>query len=548
MALLTHRGWLANRVTTVIAAWIIAMGTIFSAVQAAAPTVTHLYPWGLQQGTTEEITVQGSWTKWPLKVAGEFPDGLKIKSLETAGKLSVETSAEVRAGVYHFRLFDGEGATKVIPLIVGAVPEFREKEPNGNPGEGTQVALPAVINGQLKESADVDIVLVDLAEGETLSLLLVANNILGVAMDAIIQVCDSRGFVLAQNDDERGLDPQLSYTAKRTGMVQVRIFAFPEATNSSIAFSSNADYVYRLTATTKRLLDFCLPLSVSAEAVDLQLQGTGFAKESLLQWTGAVEMPYVSLAGVPGIVYVPLTAGNVVVATQQSSIESPQVVVLPASISGIIEQREDQDVFLLESLQKGESVVVGLFARSLGFPTDPLVEIYDSSGKLLSTQDDKDRATRDPAFTYKIPADGAYQIRIRDLHRVGGPRYAYRMEVAKLKPSVKLTLGSGEFVKSGEKLEIEVAIARLGGFADELMIDIDGLPEGVSIEAVKSAGSGDSSKKVKLVLTGKWPLFSVPIRIVGTWNAGQSQVHAEYAVAKLIIARTDPWLTSVPAK
>ena len=547
MTLLAHRGLLTNRVASVMAAGLITIGLFCTTVQAAAPTFTHLYPWGLQQGTTEEITVKGSWTKWPLEVAGELPDGLKIKPLETAGKLSVETSTEVRAGVYHFRLFDGEGATKVIPLIVGTVPEVREKEPNGQPGEGTEVAVPTVINGQLKESADVDVFLVDLVEGETLSLLLVANNVLGVAMDAIIQVCDSRGFVLAQNDDERGLDPQLSYTAKRTGMVQVRLFAFPEATNSSIAFSSSADYIYRLTATTKRLLDFCLPLSVSAEAVVLQLQGAGFTKESL-QWTGTVEMPYVSLAGVPGIVYVPLTVGKVVVATQQSSIESPQIVVLPTSISGVIEQHEDQDVFLLESLQKGESLVVGLFARSLGFPTDPLIEIYDSTGKLLSTQDDKDRVTRDPAFTYKIPVDGAYQIRIRDLHRVGGARYAYRMEIAKLQPSVKLTLASGEFVKSGEKLEIEVAISRLGGFADELMIDIDGLPEGVSIEAVKSEGSGDSSKMVKLVLTGKWPLFSVPIRIVGTWNEGQSQVIAEYAVGKSIIARTDPWLTSIPAK
>jgi hypothetical protein len=547
MALLTSKGWLANRVTTVTATCLIISGLVSTTVQAAAPTVTHLYPWGLQQGTTEEITVKGSWTKWPLEVVGELPAGLKIKPVETAGKLSVETSAEVRAGVYHFRLFDGEGATKVIPLIVGAVPELREKEPNGNPGEGTQVTLPVVINGQLKESADVDIFLVNLAESETLSLLVVANNILGVGMDAIIQVCDSRGFVLAQNDDERGLDPQLSYTAKRNGMVQIRIFAFPEATNSTIAFSSNADYVYRLTATTKRLLDFCLPLSASAEAVDLQLLGTGFAKESL-QWTGTVEMPYVSLAGVPGTVYVPLTTRKVVVATHQSSIESPQVVALPASISGVIEQREDHDVFLFENLLKGESLVVGLFARSLGFPTDPLVEIYDNTGKLLSTQDDKDRATRDPAFIYKIPADGAYRISIRDLHRVGGPRYAYRMEVAKLQPSVKLTLQSGEFVKTGEKLEIEVTISRLGGFSDELMIDIDGLPEGVSIEAVKSEGSGDSSKKVKLVLTGKWPSFSVPIRIVGTGNEGQFQVIAEYAVAKSIIARTDLWLTSVSAK
>ncbi|MDE0819307.1 MAG: hypothetical protein OSA92_16745, partial [Pirellulaceae bacterium] len=167
MALLAPRGWLANRVTTVTATCLIIIGLVSTAVQAAAPTATHLYPWGLQQGTTEEITVKGSWTKWPLEVAGELPAGLKITMLETAGKLSVESSAEVRAGVYHFRLFDGEGATKVIPLIVGAVAELREKEPNGNPGEGTQVTLPAVINGQLKESADVDIFIVDLAESET---------------------------------------------------------------------------------------------------------------------------------------------------------------------------------------------------------------------------------------------------------------------------------------------------------------------------------------------------------------------------------------------
>ena len=68
--------WLSNRVTTVMAIGFITIGLVYASAQAAAPTVTHLYPWGLQQGTMEEITVKGSWTKWPLEVAGKFPAGL----------------------------------------------------------------------------------------------------------------------------------------------------------------------------------------------------------------------------------------------------------------------------------------------------------------------------------------------------------------------------------------------------------------------------------------------------------------------------------------
>ncbi|MBT4691888.1 MAG: hypothetical protein HOB73_00910, partial [Planctomycetaceae bacterium] len=57
MARLTYISWLVNRATIVMATCLTAIGIVSSATQAAAPIVTHLYPWGLQQGTTEEITV-----------------------------------------------------------------------------------------------------------------------------------------------------------------------------------------------------------------------------------------------------------------------------------------------------------------------------------------------------------------------------------------------------------------------------------------------------------------------------------------------------------
>ena len=77
-----------------------------SILQAEAPAVAHLYPWGLQRGTSAELTVKGSWTKWPLKVGGVLPPGLKIELAEEAGKLAVEVAPEVRPGVYYFRLYE----------------------------------------------------------------------------------------------------------------------------------------------------------------------------------------------------------------------------------------------------------------------------------------------------------------------------------------------------------------------------------------------------------------------------------------------------------
>ena len=513
-----------------------------SMLQAEAPVVAHLYPWGLQRGTSAELTIKGSWKKWPLKVGGTLPSGLKIELAEEAGKLAVEVAADVPPGIYYFRLHEQQGATKLIPLIVGEVKEIMEKEPNGRPGEGLAVELPAVLNGQLKESADVDIFRVTLKQGETLSLLVVANNILGVPMDAVIQVCDDRGFVLAQNDDERGLDPQLTYAAKQDGDFQIRLFAFPEATNSTIGFSSSADYSYRLTASKTRLLDFCLPLAVSSGESELTIWGSGFESE-VMRWQSTAENPYFSIEGVPGTVFLPVVDAHIVVAADSSSVESPMSVMLPVSISGVIESEADQDVFEIPNLVKGESLVVEVFARMLGFPTDPLVEIFDMDGKLVSTQDDKDRATRDPAFSYKIPADGNYQIRIRDLHRFGGPRYAYRLEIKKSQPKVTLGLAAGEFIKTEEKLEIPVTITRTGGFDKELVISIEGLPEGIAFAEVKSAADGETAKAVTLILSGPLRASAQPITIVGSWE--ESRVIAEYAVEKSIQRRTDIWLTAI---
>ena len=82
--------------------------------------------------------------------------------------------------------------------------------------------------------------------------------------DATLQILSPVGFVLAQNDDERGVDPLLAFTAPTAGAYVVRTFAFPPTANSSINFAGGDAFVYRLTLTTEAFVDAALPMAVRA--------------------------------------------------------------------------------------------------------------------------------------------------------------------------------------------------------------------------------------------------------------------------------------------
>ena len=136
--------------------------------------------------------------------------------------------------------------------MVGKLPEIIEKESNDTPTTAQTIddGDSCLINGRLKENNDTDSYSMHVDAGRTLVASLVGNTILGSPMDSVLQIVSPEGFVLAQNHDDRGLDPQIVHEIPKTGRYQVRVFAFPSTPNSSIRFAGAAQYVYRLTMTT----------------------------------------------------------------------------------------------------------------------------------------------------------------------------------------------------------------------------------------------------------------------------------------------------------
>ena len=514
---------------TVVSTWVAIAAAIGQAAstQAASPEVTSFFPTGVQRSQTSELTVGGNVGNWPPKVWSERP-GLTIEPAAEKGKLKVTAAADAPAGIHWIRLINEEGASLPRPLLVGSLPEIVEAEPNDAVGKAQAVASAQVVSGKLAKRGDVDVFAVTLQAGQTLVADLLASELLGSPMDAVLQLCDASGTVIDQQHDTRGLDPRIVYTAKNAGTYLVRLFAFPSQPDSSINFAGGDAYLYRLTLTAGPFVDHALPLAVTrGSAAELTLAGWNLASASLRLEPPSHDWRDSWLWQPPdaaGLVPLRMIDHPSVVALPSASRQAPQSVPTPVTISGHLREPRATHAFSIMAT-KGQSLEIRVLSSSLGYDVDPVVSVTDSAGKSLAEDDDGRRNERDPSLTFSLPADGTYLVLVRDLHGRGGTRMVYLCTIGQPRASYSLSVAGGTFrVAPGGTLEIPVTINRQGGYKEELEVNAAGLPAGVTAEIVKSAGDGESAKSVKLVLKAASDAQSGSFRIVARSPAGGADV------------------------
>lgn len=519
---------------------------------AAPPAVTHLFPAGVQQGQSAEITIGGVAGTAPFGVWTDRSD-LKIEVPPKGSTFKVTASPNAIPGRCWIRVHNAEGASTLKPFIIGTVPELREKEPNDKLSQAQPVSSPTVVvNGVFAKSGDADLFAVSLKAGQTLVAALDGNTLLGSPLDGLLQIVSPQGFTLEQNDDAHGMDPLLIFRAPKDGRYFVRTFAFPAAPNSSIRLAGGASYVYRLTLTTGPFIDHVTPAAVTRGVkTNVQLSGWNIPdglRQRAVQSNGASDVTTVFGAEFANAIVVPVVDGANVTekeAVLRKSPWDPSV-----TISGRIESAGEVDAYAF-SLKKGTTVDFRIASRSLGEELDPTLEVFDAKGKSLKKVDDSTRNVFDPVLLYKVPADGVYRVEISDLHRRGGLRYAYRLSARIPSPDFKLSVAAASFTLAAAKpLEIPVTVSRVAGFAEEIEIRVDGLPAGVTSEVVKSAAKGATAKTVKLVLKSKdGKAFSGPLKIRGKSTGDLKRSHLATAAIATPKARTPHlWLTATAGK
>ena len=512
----------------------------------------RFFPPAVGTGQSLVIQAEGKFPKWPVEIMVDRDD-VSIRAEKDSGKLKVEVAAEAPPGIVWVRAFDADSASALVPLLIEPTAPKEEVEPNQTLDEATELQMPCSVAGRLSKSGEVDTFRVSVKAGRTLVVSVIANEILGSPMDAVLQLVNEAGHVLRQADDQRGLDPQLVYPVAEDADLYVRLFAFPETPNSTIGFAGAATFVYELRATTDAFVDHVLPLSGESDKADrFEVQGWNLADAA-----GVRQQKVNRLGG--AAIHVPESLGwqylDTNAAGQNHFIESEELTVvekLPCSFSGRISAAGEVDRVQI-SVNKGAKYRVVAHARRSGMILDSVLRVIDlQDGKELARNDDKKRGEYDASVDFTAGHTGQIEVQVSDLVDGFGMRHAYTLVATEVEPAVEVTLAEEHFVlKAGESLELPVSIARLDGYALQLRIGVSGLPEGVTCKPVVSEAKGDSAKAVKLKLEAKNDLTHQGVIKVEVFELDkEGSVAGEPFFAGYDLAKTirieDVWLTIVP--
>jgi hypothetical protein len=467
--------------------------------RAEKPTFLQVYPVAVARGTSNNITLSGTFDPWPPKVWASSP-GLEFTFKTNKGGALVNVSMNAETGPKLLRLYNDEGASDPIIFLVSDTQLISDTEPNNYFAKPQLLTnFPANISGRLEKNNDVDSFGFRVKAGQWLDAQM-ESHVLMSKLDGVLRLVTRNGYQLAWNHDFSSFDPRLVWRAPQDQNVVLQTFGFLYPANAEIQLSggSGGIYLLRLALSDHPPADLTQPLC-----------------------------------------------------------EQSRTNTLPLEVYGAICPAGDEDSYPLE-LKKDDFIEARVDATSFGSPLDPWVAIRNSEDKELARNDDAE-GSRDARLEWKVPADGIYSVRVGSVTHQGSESWRYRLRVIKALPDYTATLSVSAFVlePTGTN-DVKVATKRLRGFTNELSVALENLPEGVTAEPVKSA---EKSGEVTLKLVSKdAPAFNGPIRIVLKDTANSEERSAMFELvsrgenngvpqgySKLLIEQTDQlWLTVKP--
>lgn len=465
------------------------------AVRAVSPDVGVISPSGFQIGTDVEATFSGT----RLADAQEllfYSPGIEVIELKAEGdnavKAKLKISPDCRLGIHAVRLRAASGISNLRTFTVGPLPEVPEQEPNSDFAAPQTVSLGCTVSGVV-QNEDVDHYLVEAKQGERITAELEGIRLGYTFFDPYLAILNSERFELARSDDAALLrqDCLCAVLAPADGkyIVQVR----------ESAYGGNGSCLYRL-----HIGKFPRPTAV--------IPAGGRPSESLTvrwlgdpagEWTEQVTLPSledpayglfakdaVGVSPSPNLVRV-VDLPNALEAEPNDTTAQASTGTAPGALNGVIDKPGDVDFFKF-SAKQGQQYDIRVLARvPLRSPLDPVLVVHRADGAGLASNDDS--GGPDAYLRFNAPADEDYFVQVYDHLRAGGPAFAYRVEIAPVKPSLTMSLPEVQQyvpvvlpVPRGNRMALMVNAAR-NNWGGELNVALEGLPAGVTFQTVPMA-------------------------------------------------------------
>lgn len=415
--------------------------------QIAQPYITTTSPMGGKRGSTVTFTVDGYnlsnasevlWSKpgivSRIALNSELvrephtrpsPTAVLIVDKSTKHRLTIEAniSAEAIPGIYSFRIRTPLGTTNAGRIVVGALPEIRERETGQS--EPQTINLPVTVIGELQQRGDNDEFKFAAKSGQTIVFEVVAS-MLNSRLDSVLTLFDDQGEQLATNNDNgTSRDSLLGYTFKRDGQYIIRLSDWERQGQMN-------QFGYRLNIGELAYLTHAFPLGVQAntrteiaafgfnlpdkKALVLPQKKTGWNDSAALMMSSDKGDSWNTLRMAVG------SHPEVMEQIQPTSIAAPQSVNWPVTINGRIWGEANRPItpspvhpfadYYRFKARKGQQLFLEVGAQRFGSPLDSVIEVLDAKGNpiprvlarcLLETQmtlNDRDSASRGFRITH----------------------------------------------------------------------------------------------------------------------------------------------------
>lgn len=517
--------------------------------RSESPTAAYMFPAGGQRGTTVPVRIGGHFLhgKAEFTIGGAGVDaGTSVTRAATttwfegpvipqpasqqkedypkdySGEIKI--AADAPLGVRFWHCSTSQGITPGMRFVVGDLPEVIEEETEGTV-RATPVALPVTINGRIFPREDVDDWSFSAKAGQVITCEVNAAR-LGSGLDSRLEVLNPRGEVIAENSDTFGADSFVRFTATEDGQYVVRIH--------DIRFDGLQHFVYRLTISAGPWLDRVYPLGGRrGSTIPLQLFGANLPNDrfefAVPPSDGAASGPLLTSLSIPPegrTMTARLETDDLPEHLEAEPNDEPSQaakVELPAVLNGRIERPGDVDHWSFVG-KKGEQWLFDLRASRLGSPLDGVLTLLDEKGQKLATADDLSNGQTDAVLNATLPADGVYTLKVEErISSRGGAEFAYRVRVGKPSDAtLRLTTVLDVLtLNRGGEVKLKVLAERPAGFADEIPLELEGLPEGVTVTGKLGKGQNQVDLVLKAADTAK--IATSKLRIVGKWKVGDAE-------------------------
>jgi hypothetical protein len=161
-------------------------------------------------------------------MAGNPDQEIEVEAVGSARLRQPRIKLRVPAqpGLQQVQLDVGGIQTNPVAFIVSSLPQVREQEPNDTPEKAQPISLPCGLNGKIGVRRDLDHFTFKGVKGQAIRFEVKARRfgtMLCATLDAVLEVLNTQGQVLAGNDDTFGKDSLLVFTPPADGNYLLRI-------------------------------------------------------------------------------------------------------------------------------------------------------------------------------------------------------------------------------------------------------------------------------------------------------------------------------------